>query len=107
MANPNPSPETRFTSSGNPAGKTAKQRQDEVRASEIAASLRLKALIRMQEKIDNGEMDPLDAISSDALRLFKDSEDRAHGTPKQSVEHGGEGGGPLAIIIRDMTKDAE
>ena len=36
-----------------------------------------------------------------SVRLFKDSEDRAHGTPKQSVEHGGEGGGPLIIQWRD------
>ena len=89
MANPNPSPETRFTSSGNPAGKTAKQRQDEVKASEIAASLRLRALIRMQERLDNGEIEADEIVNSDALRLFKDSEDRAHGTPRQSVEHSG------------------
>ncbi len=101
MANPDPSPATRFTSSGNPAGKTAAQRQAEVKAAEIAAQLRLKALIRMQERIDGGELDALEAINADALRLFKDSEDRAHGTPKQSVEHGGEGGGPLIIQWRD------
>jgi hypothetical protein len=99
--NPNPSPETRFTSSGNPAGKTAAQRQAEVKAAEIAADLRLKALIRMQEKIASGELDAMEAITSDNLRLFRDSEDRAHGTPKQSVEHGGEGGGPLIIQWRD------
>ena len=69
MANPNPSPETRFTSSGNPAGKTAKQRQDEVKASEIAASLRLRALIRMQERLDNGEIEADEIVNSDALQL--------------------------------------
>lgn len=39
--------------------------------------------------------DVLKLLDGDVLRLFKDSEDRAHGTPKQSVEHGGEGGGPI------------
>lgn len=84
--NPNPSPATRFTSSGNPAGKTKEQRQAESRAAEIAAQLRLAALIRLQEKVESGELDATATISSDVLRLFKDSEDRAHGTPKQSVD---------------------
>lgn len=97
--NPNPSPATRFTSSGNPMGKTSAQRQAEVKAAEIAANVRLAALIRMQEKIDGGELDALDAVTSDNLRLFKDSEDRAHGTPKQSVEHTGEGGGPIQTTL--------
>lgn len=100
MANPNPSPETRFTSSGNPAGKTAKQRQDEVKASEIAANLRLRALIRLQERVDSGEIEPDEVVNSDFLKLAKDSEDRAHGTPKQSVEHAGEGGGPIQVILQ-------
>ncbi len=85
--NPNPSPETRFTSSGNPAGKTSAQRQAEVQAAEISAQLRLRALIRMQEKLDSGELDAADVITSDNLRLFKDSEDRAHGTPKAAIDH--------------------
>jgi hypothetical protein len=99
MGNPNPSPETRFTSSGNPAGKTAAQRQSEVQAAEIAAKMRLQALIRMQEKIDSGELDALDAITSDNLRLFKDSEDRAHGTPKATIEGTGDGG---AIVFKTV-----
>lgn len=41
--------------------------------------------------------DVLKLLDGDVLRLFKDSEDRAHGTPKQSVEHGGEGGGPIVF----------
>ena len=99
MANPNPSPETRFKpgQTTNPGGKTSEHRKAEVKAAEIAAELRALALSRMMEKVEAGEMDPLEAITSDTLRLFKDSEDRAHGTPKQSVEHGGEGGGPIVF----------
>ena len=92
MANPNPSPETRFTSSGNPAGKTAAQRKAEVQAAEIAAQLRLKALIRMQESVDAGEMDAMELAKDGFLRLMKDSEDRAHGTPKATVAGAGENG---------------
>jgi hypothetical protein len=101
MANPNPSPETRFTSSGNPAGKTAAQRKAEVQAAEISAQMRLRALIRMQEKLDAGEMDATEVITSDTLRLFKDSEDRAHGTPKATVEGPGENGEHLHKVSSD------
>jgi hypothetical protein len=87
MANPNPSPETRFKPGEtlNPHGKSSAQRKAEVKAAEIAANLRLAILSRMQERLDAGDSVE-DMLSSDALRLFKDSEDRAHGTPKQSVE---------------------
>jgi hypothetical protein len=90
MANPNPSPSTRFgAEGGNPAnlgGKTAQQREDEYKASQIAASLRAEALSVMQDKVKSGEIDILDLIKSDTLKLFKDSEDRAHGTPSQYVD---------------------
>jgi hypothetical protein len=111
MANPNPSPETRFTSSGNPKGKTAEQRQAEVKAAEIAANLRLAALIRMQERLDAGEIDPQELVTPDNLRLFKDSEDRAHGTPKTAVDHTSSDGsmtpGPTRIIIEAASDDSE
>ena len=100
MANPNPSPATRFTSSGNPAGKTSKQRREEVQAAEIATSLTLAALIRMQENVQSGETSALDLVTADNLRLFKDVQDRAHGTPKQSVQHGGDPENPLPTLIR-------
>lgn len=95
--NPNPSPATRFKPgvSGNPRGKTSEHLKAEAQAAEIAAKLRALALFRLQEKVSSGETDALAAISPDILRLFKDSEDRAHGTPKQAVEHTGEGGGPV------------
>jgi hypothetical protein len=41
----------------------------------------------MMEKIEAGQLDPMEAITSDTLRLFKDSEDRAHGTPKAAIDH--------------------
>lgn len=108
MANPNPSPETRFTPgrSGNPGGKSSEQIKDEREASAIAAKLRLTMLSTMQEKVDAGT-DVLELMTSDALKLFKDSEDRAHGTPKQTSEVSGPGGGdvPHRLTIDFSGKD--
>jgi hypothetical protein len=42
-----------------------------------------------------GEITAMDVITSDNLRLFKDSEDRAHGTPKTSAELSGPDGAAL------------
>lgn len=63
----------------------------------MAAKLRHMMLTRMVELVEGGEPPEKILLSSEALKLFKDSEDRAHGTPKQAVEHTGEGGGPLVV----------
>lgn len=107
MANPNPSPETRFQpgQSGNPNGKTPAQKANEMAAAEIAAEIRHKALIRMQEKIGMGE-DVLELIDANALKLFKDSEDRAHGTPTATIA--GDPERPLAfesVALVPLTAD--
>lgn len=60
-------------------------------AARIAADLKLKALSCLQEYVNGkgiNESEILSALmSADALRLFKEVEDRAHGTPKQAVDH--------------------
>ncbi|WP_226552968.1 hypothetical protein [Celeribacter naphthalenivorans] len=96
MANPNPSPDTRFKpgKSGNPSGKSSEVLLAEQEAAAISAKLRLKALSCLQEKIGDDEVsdEMLEFLISPAtLKLFKDSEDRAHGTPPQSIKHGGSG----------------
>ena len=111
MANPNPSPETRFQpgQSGNPGGKSAEHKRMEMEAAEISAKLRLAALSSMQEKLNAG-MDALELISGDALRLFKDSEDRAHGTPKASTELSGPDRGPIpfeAVMLAPLVANAD
>jgi hypothetical protein len=88
--NPNPSPATRF-SPGNPGGgKTSEQKRLEYEAAEMAARARHKLLSVITEKLklmpDGAGADISDILSSETLRLFKDSEDRAHGTPKQAVD---------------------
>lgn len=99
MANPNPSPETRFgAKNGNPnniGGKTKEQRQAEYRAAEISAQLREKALSVLLEKVESGEMQADELIEAATLKLFKDSEDRAHGLPKATNEHSGPNGAPM------------
>lgn len=54
-------------------------------AAKISANLRLKALSCLQEKLNSKEITADELIDPNVLRLFKDSEDRAHGTPKQTV----------------------
>ena len=103
MANPNPSPETRFQpgKSGNPGGKTAEHKRLELEAAEMAAKLRHAMLSSMQDKLLSGV--PADELmTGDALRLMKDSEDRAHGTPKATTELSGPDGGdiPTSLTIR-------
>lgn len=104
MANPNPNTagieahQFQPGQSGNPGGKTAEQRQAEVRAAEIAAKLRL----RMLEAMEREEGDILDRLDPNTLKLFKDSEDRAHGTPKATTEHSGPDGSdiPVSLTVR-------
>lgn len=62
----------------------------------MAAKLRHAMLSSMQEKLSQGA-DALELVSGDALRLFKDSEDRAYGTPKAISEITGDGGGPVVF----------
>lgn len=105
MANPNPSPETRFQP-GNPGGgKTAEQKRLEYEAAEMSARIRHKLLSVITEKMGSDEKpDPsaLELLNGDLLRLMKDSEDRAHGTPKATTEIGGIDGAdiPLSIAVR-------
>ena len=92
MANPNPSPSTRFgAENGNQiaGGKTSEQRKAEYAAAEKSAILRDRALSYIMEKAKAGEMtdETLELLlNPSSLKLFKDSEDRAHGLPKQSLD---------------------
>ena len=81
--------------SGNPGGKTKAQRKAEVEAAEIAAELRLKMLVALRDE----EANILDRLDPNTLKLFKDSEDRAHGTPKATTEHSGPDGGDIPMSL--------
>jgi len=107
MANPNPSPDTRFKKGGaaNPGGKTKEQKRLEVEAAEMAATLRHKMLSTMMEKVEAGT-DVSEYLCSDTLKLFKDSEDRAHGTPKSTTEMSGPDGEGIPLSIQVGFKSA-
>lgn len=84
--------------SGNPGGKTAEQRKLEVEAAEMAAALRHKMLTALTNCAKD-DMSALEAIKSDILKLIKDSEDRAYGSPKQAMQHGNDPENPLPAAI--------
>lgn len=90
MANPNPSPATRFKP-GNPGGgKTSEQKRLEYEAAEMAARAQHKLLSVITETMEDSAEDKkaiLEFVKSDFLKLFKEAQDRAHGTPKQSMDH--------------------
>lgn len=88
MANPNPSPATRFGAGkkANPQGKTSKHRKDEIKAAELAARLRVRMLKALDRKTKDVDEATLDAMTTEALRLFKDSEDRAGGLPMANID---------------------
>ena len=107
MANPNPSPETRFKPGqvANPTGKTAEQAARDQKSADLASQFRLKVLSRVMERAEGGE-DALELLTADVIRVLKDSEDRAHGTPRQSVEHSGQGeNGEIIFKTVYHTKD--
>lgn len=89
MANPNPSPETRFKpgQSGNPSGKSAEQAERERRASDIASKITLIGVSYVQEKLESGDLHVMDILNSGMMRFIKEAQDRAHGTPQQTVDN--------------------
>ena len=100
MANPNPSPSTRFgAENGNPisGGKSAKQKEAEYRAAEDAAELRARMLSIIKENTEGDDEALLHFLRPDVLKLFKDSEDRAHGTPQASTVLKGDEANPLKV----------
>lgn len=90
MANTNPDCPTKWKpgQSGNPGGKTREHRQAEIKAAELAAKARLGLVQAFANLVDGVATDEERhaLMTSEALRLLKDSEDRAFGTPVQSVE---------------------
>lgn len=107
MANPNPSPATRFKKGNSGGGKTSEQKRLEYEAAEMAAAIRHQMLTVITEKLaDNTLSDVLDILEPSALKLFKDSEDRAHGTPQASTVLMGDENAPLKIeqIERSIVK---
>lgn len=108
MANPNPSPETRFGGKrGNQpnGGKTSAQRKAEYDAAEKAAIIGDKMVSSIMEKLSAGT-DALDFIDPATLKLLKDVQDRAHGTPSQDINHRSDDGSMSPAKPQDVTPEA-
>ena len=90
--------------SGNPGGKTAEHRANEVKAAELAAKARL-GIVEAFANLVSGTATDAERhalLNSDALRLLKDSEDRGFGAPTQPVDStssDGSGGLPTRVIL--------
>ena len=106
MANPNPNMSglTPFKpgTKANPSGKSSVQRKLEIANAERATRLRGMMLQALEAKLNGlaatGDEAAALAITGDALRLLKDSEDRGLGTPVQALELTGAGKGPIQTI---------
>jgi hypothetical protein len=91
---PNPNPDTsgllpwKPGQSGNPGGKTSEHRKAEIRAAELAAKVQLDLVEALSNVLDRAEGDEakLVAIKADVLKLIKDAQDRAFGTPKAALD---------------------
>lgn len=102
--------------SGNPSGKSAKQRKREIVNGERATRLRGRMLLALEKKLDDAmamaggaDIAAVDAIQADILRLLKDSEERGFGAPTAKVEGPGPNGEhiitPTVIRIVAATND--
>lgn len=91
MANPNPDMSGlkpfKKGCSGNPAGKTSAQRKAEVEAAELAALVSRDLVKAVHEAIEGASNEEVQQqIRGDVLTLLRNVQDRAHGTPKQTIE---------------------
>jgi hypothetical protein len=86
-----PPVETRFKPGdvGNPGGKTSEQRKMEIANAERATRIRGRFLEALEGlMLEHPEKETLieDRLTSEVLRLIKESEDRGLGTARQSVD---------------------
>lgn len=92
--NPNPSPSTRFgAENGNPinrSGRSSEELKNMHEAAKIASKLTLDALSSLQELTDGMKDTPERVkvlLQNEVRQMIKEAQDRAHGTPKQSIDH--------------------
>jgi cation diffusion facilitator CzcD-associated flavoprotein CzcO len=73
----------------NPGGKTRDQKRLEMENATLATQAKnrfLRALVALQAEQSTEEV-MASFTGADILRLIKDAEDRAHGTPRQAIDH--------------------
>jgi hypothetical protein len=89
----------------NPGGKTSEQRKLEIANAERATRIRARFLEALEGLMnEHPEKEKLieERLTTEVLRLIKESEDRGLGTALQSVRHGNDPDNPMphTILIR-------
>ena len=109
MANPNPSPATRFGAGNkaNPAGKTSETRRLELQNAETAMAIRQRILSAAQAKLNELSSDEVleQYVEAAMLKLLKDSEDRGLGAPVQSHVSPDGSMAPVNRIVIEAARD--
>jgi hypothetical protein len=95
---------------GNPQGRTSAQRKMEIENAERATRIRGRFLEALEALMnEHPEKDKLieERLTSEVLRLIKESEDRGLGTARQSVDHTSSDGtmSPTRIVIEAAETD--
>jgi len=84
VGNKKPPVHTRFQKGkvGNPGGKTSQQKKRELRNAELATKIRGRMLRALNKLIEDKSDEEIvsEQLTSEALKLIKDSEDRGLGT---------------------------
>jgi hypothetical protein len=97
----------------NPGGKTSAQRKMEIENAERATRIRGRFLEALEGlMLEHPEKETLieERLTSEVLRLIKESEDRGLGTAVQSVKHGNDPDNPFPptrIVIEAAKPDDE
>lgn len=95
---------------GNPGGKTSQQKKRELRNAELATKIRgrmLRALNKLLEDKTDEEI-VTEQLTSEALKLIKDSEDRGLGTAVNvSTVQQLNGSDTKSLVSPDMIGDAD
>ena len=108
MANPNPSPKTRFKpgQAANPGGKTSEQKRIEMRNAEMAMAIRERVLHAALAKLNELSTDEVleGYVDAAMLKLLKDAEDRGLGNPVQP--HTSPDGSMTPRVFGDAVLDA-
>ena len=87
--------------SGNPGGKTSKQRKLEVKNAETATVIRERLLSAVNEAISGASVEEVIArIDAALLTLLKDSENRGLGLPRAAMEHTSPDGTMTPTVVR-------
>ena len=108
MANPNPSPETRWKpgQSGNRGGMSAESAAKRKANRDAAFALEERMLAALKKDMDEREAAALEHIRADVLRLIHTAIEREDGKPKARVDLTSEDGSMSPAASQDAVLEA-